>query len=153
MVKMVWLLKQPFSCFVCFKIRARLGLRLVGCLGAITMLGRSAPLHWSRVHTLLCVAGHGYLWPGYGPTAAGPAVPSCCRPPHAMTLSLPSHRRCIHALLPCRTIDPPHAMTLPLLSHRHRVRAYRLYPLHRCRPSSRPPLPCTRGRAHRHLVI
>ena len=37
---MVWLLKQSFSCFWCFKIRARLGLGLVGRVGAVTTLER-----------------------------------------------------------------------------------------------------------------
>ena len=80
---MVWLLEQPFSCFGCFKIHARLGIGLVGHVGTVTTLGRSAPPHWSRMHALLRMAGHGCLWPGYGLAAASPAALSsyCCRLP------------------------------------------------------------------------
>ena len=46
MVKMVWLLKQPFSYFGRFKIQAELGLGLVGRVGAVTTLGRSALPRW-----------------------------------------------------------------------------------------------------------
>ena len=50
------------------------GFGLVGRVAAITVLGRSASLRWSRmrVRVLLRVAGHGRLWPGHGSVAAGP---------------------------------------------------------------------------------
>ena len=73
MVKMVWLLKQPFSCFGLFKTRARLGLGLVGRVGTVTTLGRTALPRWlPHVHACYHVwpaeAASGlavaWLWPG-----------------------------------------------------------------------------------------
>ena len=155
MVKKVWLLKQPFSYFGHFKIRARLGIRLVGPVVAVTTLWGSVSLHWLRVRALLCMAGRGCLWPSYGPTAAGPASQSCCCPPRATMkplLALSPCRR-VRALLARCTTDPPYVVMLPLPSHHRRVCTCPLYPLRRYRPSSRPPLPRAHGRAHRRLVI
>ena len=71
---MVWLLKQPFSFYRRFKIHARLGLGLVGRVGAVTTLGRSALPRWYRVRALPRVAGRVCLWPGRGPAAVGLAA-------------------------------------------------------------------------------
>jgi len=61
-------MKQLFSCFWRFKIRARLGLGLAGRVGAVTTLGRSASPRWSHVRA--AVHGRPWLplawqWPGY----------------------------------------------------------------------------------------
>jgi len=114
MVKMVWLMKQPFSCFGRFKIRARLGLGLIGRVGAVTTLGCSASPRWSRVRAWPGVAASGLavarlpLAPPRGAVAA-----AAC--PVTKPLPTPSpHRR-------VRTLLPYLALLLPMPPQRRAV--------------------------------
>ena len=98
MVKMVWFLKQPFSGYGRFKMRARHVLGLAHRVDTVTKLGRSASPRWSRVHALLRVVGHGCLWPGrHWPLPRGAAAAACV-----------AVRRC---WLSRRVADPPYAAT------------------------------------------
>ena len=58
MVKMVKVQKQPFSFYRRFKIRARYDFGLVGRVGAVTTLGRSASPCWLSHAQACCRA-----WP------------------------------------------------------------------------------------------
>ena len=70
MKKLVWLLEQPFGRVERFKIRARHMSR------AGWPRGRDNRARAFGVAALVArVADRGYLWPGYGSNAAGPAAP------------------------------------------------------------------------------
>ena len=136
---MVKVQKQPFSFYMRFKIRARHSIGLVGRVGAVTTLGRSALPRWlSRAWS----ATAALAWPLLAPGAR-------------------SRRRCLcnRAVLPpapprCRTATHPVRRRSRCWCHRLTVMSTLLSaPLRHCWPSLRPPLPHEPCQSWMHVVV